>query len=385
MPPDVTLFGCDLIYARYLKRNNQIWWASEERRPDLGGKCPDDVRLMADDEDEVFELNTRGCYATVSARLDIDYAAVNAVLQQTHIYEGEGTQASIAFDQTSAASAARFDEQLSMRSGGDDASAAAAKRDKPSGESGAAAAVAAMLTHLDEAAQCRPAFRVLRTMLHDTVRCATERRSKQADRVLIDFYRWLRSNEALLYDPALHRLLQSLQRKQLLQLLGEYRRLGCSIVFASCQALVVSTPRQRQLDEALQFLEYVAAAVKQKEQFAYLEITARASWAYLLWYDESNYAGMTFDESAPTTALDDDAEELAVDSDVESIDGERSVLSASDDDDVVGDVGDAIKRPGKSRPRKRKLLDAADDADNSARRAADLEQIATEQVRLPRL
>ena len=44
MPKDITLFGCDLFFARHLKKHNHILWTSTSERPDLGGKEADDNR-----------------------------------------------------------------------------------------------------------------------------------------------------------------------------------------------------------------------------------------------------------------------------------------------------------------------------------------------------
>jgi DNA polymerase epsilon subunit 1 len=46
MPKDITLFGCDLFFARHLKKHNHIMWTSTSERPDLGGKEADDNRFV---------------------------------------------------------------------------------------------------------------------------------------------------------------------------------------------------------------------------------------------------------------------------------------------------------------------------------------------------
>ena len=46
MPKDVTLFGCDLFFARHLYKHNHVLWCSPTERPDLGGKEADDNRSV---------------------------------------------------------------------------------------------------------------------------------------------------------------------------------------------------------------------------------------------------------------------------------------------------------------------------------------------------
>ena len=38
LPKDTTLFGADLFYARYLRKQNFVLWASDSDTPDFGGK-----------------------------------------------------------------------------------------------------------------------------------------------------------------------------------------------------------------------------------------------------------------------------------------------------------------------------------------------------------
>lgn len=44
LPKDITMFGCDLFFARHLQKNNHVLWCSPTERPDLGGKEADDNR-----------------------------------------------------------------------------------------------------------------------------------------------------------------------------------------------------------------------------------------------------------------------------------------------------------------------------------------------------
>lgn len=44
IPPDATLFGADLFYARHLQKNNFVLWCSPTEKPDFGGSENDDNR-----------------------------------------------------------------------------------------------------------------------------------------------------------------------------------------------------------------------------------------------------------------------------------------------------------------------------------------------------
>ena len=44
LPADACLFGCDVLYARHLMKNNYVLWCSPSEKPDLGGKEADDNR-----------------------------------------------------------------------------------------------------------------------------------------------------------------------------------------------------------------------------------------------------------------------------------------------------------------------------------------------------
>nr|KAG5708707.1 hypothetical protein BaRGS_034924 [Batillaria attramentaria] len=61
MPRDITMFGCDLFFARHLRKHNHILWSSTSERPDLGGKEADDNRLcMEMEESSNFVINNSG-------------------------------------------------------------------------------------------------------------------------------------------------------------------------------------------------------------------------------------------------------------------------------------------------------------------------------------
>ncbi len=77
----------------------------------------------------------------------------------------------------------------------------------------------AVLPTYDETALCSAAFKVLRSMVNVWLRDITVHQNTYADFQIIHFYRWIRSTNALLYDPALQRTLYNLMKKLFMQVL----------------------------------------------------------------------------------------------------------------------------------------------------------------------
>ena len=70
-----------------------------------------------------------------------------------------------------------------------------------------------------------------------------------ADYQIIHFYRWLRSSNALLYDPALRKTLLNLMKKLFMQLVAEFKRLGAIVVHADFNRIIICT-KKRSLEDA---------------------------------------------------------------------------------------------------------------------------------------
>lgn len=98
------------------------------------------------------------------------------------------------------------------------------------------------------------------------------------------FSRWLRSPNALLYDPALRRTLHTYMKKLYIQLIAEFKTLGCIIVFANFNKIIVCT-KKRSVGDALGYIEFVVQTIRNKELFHSIEITYDECWEYLIWLD----------------------------------------------------------------------------------------------------
>ncbi|XP_043487163.1 DNA polymerase epsilon catalytic subunit 1 isoform X1 [Polistes fuscatus] len=265
VPADPTLFGADLFYARHLQKNNFVLWCSPTEKPDLGGNENDDSRLMsAFEEITSCIINNPATYSSVCVELDVESLAVNTLLQHHNVHVIDGTNTFVAFSNIQKAS---LQEMVTG--------------DNPS----------AMIPSYDETTLCSPAFKILQIMVNAWLRDVTIYKNIFADYQIIHFYRWLRSTNALLYDPALHRTLCNYMRKLFIQLIAAFKNLGCIIVFANFSKIVVCT-KKRTLSDALGYVEFVVTTIRDKELFHSIEMTSEKCWEYLIWLDFYNYAGI---------------------------------------------------------------------------------------------
>ncbi|KAL1514239.1 hypothetical protein ABEB36_003526 [Hypothenemus hampei] len=261
LPEDPAIFGSDLFYARHLIKANHVLWCSPFDKPDLGGSEETDSRLLAESQEGSSEMcNTPGCYSSVCVELDIDSLAINTLLQSHHVTDIEGTSNVTSFDSNQASG---IDEMLS----------------------GNGPVV------YNESTRCAEAFKLLRTMASTWMRDISLHDNVYADFQVIHFYRWLRSSKSLLYEPALLKTLQSLMKKLFLQLIAEFKRLGCVIVYANFNKVVICTKKSN-VEDALASIEFVVNSIRNKELFHSLEISYKRCWEYLLWLDPANYGGI---------------------------------------------------------------------------------------------
>lgn len=265
IPADATLFGADLFYARNLKKHNFVLWYSTTERPDLGGSENDDNRLLTDFEESTNSIaNYPGTYSSVCVELDIESLAVNTLLQSHHVNDVDGTSSFVAFH---AAAQVSLQEMVTGSS------------------------TTATIPSYDETALCSASFKVLRSMVSSWLKDVTLHKNVYADCQLMDFYRWLRSPSALLYDPALRRTLHNYMKKLFIQLVAEFMRLGSIIVFANFNKIIICT-KKRTVDAALGHINYVVASIRNKELFHSINITFENCWLYLVWLDLPNHAGV---------------------------------------------------------------------------------------------
>ncbi|XP_005182541.1 DNA polymerase epsilon catalytic subunit 1 [Musca domestica] len=309
MPPDTVLFGADLFFARLLQKHNFVLWWSSTTRPDLGGREADDSRLLAEFEDSVTVVqNQAGFYPDVCVELALDSLAVSALLQSTKIQELEGASSAITFDVIPQAS---LEEMIGT-------------------------VPAATLPSYDETALCSAAFRVMRSMVNGWLREVSINRNIFSDFQIVHFYRWVRSSNALLYDPALRRSLNNLMRKMFLRIVAEFKRLGATIIYADFNRIILSSGKKSVAD-ALGYVDYVVQSLRNKEMFHSIQLSFEQCWDFMLWLDHANYSGIRgrlpkgLDE---TTLGDVTAAALAAQSEKRQRNTDNSDNENDDDDDV---------------------------------------------------
>lgn len=274
LPKDVLLFGCDIFFARHLQKHGHVLWCSPTDKPDLGGKEVDQNLLFStNDDSHVFEISNTNAYSSICVDLDMSSMAINTVVESARVHDFEGASA-VSFDilpQTS------IDDIISGGSS---------------------------LSSYDETALVSAAFRVLKSMVHGWIRDVTAYKNILADSQIVHFYRWIRSSSGLLYEPALKRTLHSLMKKVLMQLVNELKKLGCQVVYASLNRLILCS-KKNNLEDALSHIDYVSNSIRSKPLYHLLDFTYKQSWFYLMWMNSTNYSGVR----APV----DEEEDIGVD------------------------------------------------------------------------
>uniref|UniRef100_A0A6P7GFS4 DNA polymerase epsilon catalytic subunit n=1 Tax=Diabrotica virgifera virgifera TaxID=50390 RepID=A0A6P7GFS4_DIAVI len=290
MPSDPAIFGSDLFFSRHLMKHNHVLWFSTTDKPDLGGSQENDARLLAENQEDSSEVcNVPGWYSSICVELDIDSLAINTLLQSHRVTDIEGTSNITSFDASEITS---IDNMISGNQN---------------------------QTCYDESSRCAESFKILRAMAVAWMRDISMHKNVFADFQVIHFYRWMRSPKAYLYDPALLRTLQNLMKKLFLQLVAEFKRLGCMILYANFNKIIICS-KKTTVEDAISNVEFVVASIRSKELFHSLEITYRQCWEQLVWLDPANFGGIkgklpkgiendSFDKSNDENETENDDEE----------------------------------------------------------------------------
>lgn len=178
-----------------------------------------------------------------------------------------------------------------------------------------------ILPSYDETALCSAAFRIMRSMVNGWLREVSLYRNAFSDFQISHFYRWIKSSNALLYDPALRRALNMLMRKLFLQIIAEFKRLGAEIIYADFNRVILNSGKKTVVD-AIGYVEYIVQNIRNKEIFHSINLSYQQCWEFLFWMDPSNFSGvrgklpreLNADESqSQTTNPDADDDEISLD------------------------------------------------------------------------
>ena len=108
----------------------------------------------------------------------------------------------------------------------------------------------------------------------------------------IHVFRWIHSPSSFLFEPAICRMIHKLMKKMFLQLIGEFRRLGSTIIYADFSKIVVCT-KKKSMSDASAYIQFILSSIKSRELFHSLTMEPTRCWEYLWWMDQANHGGMS--------------------------------------------------------------------------------------------
>ena len=164
-----------------------------------------------------------------------------------------------------------------------------------------------------------------------------------SDNILTSLYRYLCGfGNALLYDPALYRLIYGLMSKLFRNLIGELTRLGTKIIYADFNRIIIHTDKV-DLGVASSYVQFLIDTIETKELYLYLELTQKSFHEQVLWYGPENYGAISYDEQELGAVLgpgpeEQEQEQEGGDSDMEGQE-EETADPIENGDDLAGTIG----------------------------------------------
>lgn len=148
-----------------------------------------------------------------------------------------------------------------------------------------------MLPSYDETALCAAPFRIMRSMVNGWLREVTINRNVYSDFQIVHFYRWIRSTNSYLYDPALRRSLNTLMKKLFLQIIAEFKILGVDVIYADFTKVIIHS-NKRSIVDGISYADYICQSIRNKELFHSVHLSYQQCWNFLIWMDEFNFSGL---------------------------------------------------------------------------------------------
>jgi len=260
---DPYIQALDTHFARNLRRKNHLLWASEGRKPDIAGYEDEDSPLREEDRMNP-EYIKPGAYRTVCVETELTDLALGSVLASAQLNEADGTET---------------------------ISEPVPNRPDPVEEEEISASGA-----IDDVSKSLPSFRILRDMLANMQKLATADKESDekevASSVMEHFYRWLGSEDALMYDPSLHFIVHSMMKKVFRILLTELKNLGAQVAYASVSKIVLVTPKNEAFD-GLRYAAFIESTLREKAMFGGIRFAPLIGvYQSLLFADPFNYSGV---------------------------------------------------------------------------------------------
>src|SRR5579862_6398614 len=252
---DETMFVTDVLFARRLVEQNVVLWWSATPYPDLGGRINEDPMVTLQDI-ETPEFNTPGCYSTVCIELEIRNLPINTILTSALINELEGADAHPQIDNGGGGMAFSDDEGPVALSDNTFSSAAVS-------------VLKSMVIHWWDEASIGNGI---------------------ADLMVLHLIRWIQSSDACIFFFKQKTAYEIITRKALLQLMGEFKKMGSKAIYASPTKIMLRTTKSS-VGVAYAYANYIVKAIKSKPLFGFLDVSIQEYWDLLLWMDPVNYGG----------------------------------------------------------------------------------------------
>lgn len=240
----------DIEYARRLQKQDIVLWWSANPLPDQGGFEKDHNHETSEELLEFPTINRAEIYESVCLELELGNLTINSLLASALINELEGTDLA--------------EQEL--------------ENDENNG-----------LTTFAEDTFSTSALTVLRTLVKEWWDDAIKN-NMDADSMVHSFVGWIQNPHSYLFDPALQYHVHNVTKKTMLQLLGEFKKLGSNIVFANRNKIIVKTSKGS-VENSYAYGQYVVKAIRSKPLFNYIDLEVKRYWDVLIWMDEHNYCG----------------------------------------------------------------------------------------------
>jgi DNA polymerase epsilon subunit 1 len=286
----------DVLYARNLSKSRTVLWANEMPNiPDLGSNVLSLVgKTGAGFRPTEIDINNNDMWGD-------DDASVSPVIKRPGAYRC----VCVELDIYDLSIAALTDSSLATHPG---ASVAAMSKGNPlfDTETNVPSAIISAFTPLGDEMSTAISLPILRSLIQSWLRDAYQTNSLIADDLLHDIYRLISSPDALLNDPALHRVVHSLMKTTFLRLLGELQRLGSTIVMANFHKVVIATNKSHIYD-AKEYVDFVISTILKRagegensnhmaEGLGRISLKPNNFYTHYIFLDQNNFGGIHFEQ-----------------------------------------------------------------------------------------
>mmetsp|Transcript_10051 Transcript_10051/g.21731 ORF Transcript_10051/g.21731 Transcript_10051/m.21731 type:complete len:889 (+) Transcript_10051:1-2667(+) len=293
----------DVSYGRLLRKSRAVLWANEiPGIPDLG------VNALSLIDGGFDELCGSGAHMSSNELFGDDDELISPVIRRPGAYRC----VCVEIDVHDLSIAALTDMKLAAMS-----VVHSAQENGDAGMFGGDGAVSSGSAPLGDEMSTAVSLPLLRALVQGWLHDAYGMNSLVADDLLHNFYRLVCNPEAALNDPALHRIVHSLMKTTFLRLLGEFQRLGSTIVCGTFNKIVVAT-NKTELFDAKEYVDFVISTIHKRGGggespteggLGRIALHPNNYYSDYLFLDENNFGGIHFEQRG---IEDDDEAEWAM-------------------------------------------------------------------------